>query len=57
MDIELEDGRIISKGGNTHQNIALLGRLAKGSVVGVDDLIECFGKPARKWAEGVLNRN
>jgi len=25
--------------------------------VGVDDLIECFGKPARKWAEGVLNRN
>lgn len=53
----LEDGRIISKGGNTHQNIALLGRLAKGSVVGVDDLIECFGKPARKWAEGVLNRN
>ena len=50
----LEDGRIISQGGNTHQHIALLGRLAKGSVVGVDDLIECFGKPARKWAEGVL---
>ena len=52
----LEDGRIISQGGNTHQHIALLGRLAKGSVVGVDDLIECFGKPAQKWAEGVLKR-
>ena len=52
----LEDGRIISQGGNTHQNIALLGRLAKGSIVGVDDLIECFGKPARKWAAGVIDR-
>ncbi|WP_290476793.1 MULTISPECIES: FAD/NAD(P)-binding protein [unclassified Leeuwenhoekiella] len=52
----LEDGRIISEAGNTHQPIALLGRLAKGSVIGVDDLIECFGKPASKWAEGVVNR-
>jgi len=52
----LEDGRIISKAGNTHQPIALLGRLAKGSVIGVDDLIECFGKPANKWAAGVLSR-
>ena len=51
-----EDGRIISKAGNTHQPIALLGRLAKGSVIGVDDLIECFGKPAQKWAEGVVSR-
>ncbi|MDP5045379.1 MAG: FAD/NAD(P)-binding protein [Leeuwenhoekiella sp.] len=52
----LQDGRIISSAGNSNQHIALLGRLAKGSVIGVDDLIECFGKPARKWAEGVLNR-
>ncbi len=52
----LEDGRIISKGGNTHQPVALLGRLAKGSVIGVDDLIECFGKSAQKWASGVVGR-
>ena len=52
----LEDGRIITKAGTKNQHIALLGRLAKGSVIGVDDLIECFGKPARLWAEGVLKR-
>lgn len=52
----LEDGRIISKAGNTHQPVALLGRLAKGSVIGVDDLIECFGKPAGKWARAVIKR-
>jgi len=52
----LEDGSIISKNGNSHQHISLLGRLAKGSIIGVDDLIECFGKPAHKWAYGVISR-
>ncbi|RXG32595.1 FAD-NAD(P)-binding [Leeuwenhoekiella marinoflava DSM 3653] len=52
----LEDGSIISKNGNSHQHISLLGRLAKGSIIGVDDLIECFGKPAHKWAESLIDR-
>ena len=52
----LEDGSIISKNGNSHQHISLLGRLAKGSIIGVDDLIECFGKPAHKWADSLIER-
>ncbi|MBR9847319.1 MAG: FAD/NAD(P)-binding protein, partial [Algicola sp.] len=32
-------------------SIALLGRLSKGSVIGVDAILECFGKRIEDWAE------
>lgn len=30
--------------------LAVLGRLAKGSVIGVDAILECFGPRTRSWA-------
>ena len=32
-------------------NIAILGRLAKGSVIGVDAILECFGSRIDNWAK------
>lgn len=37
--------------------LAVLGRLAKGSIIGVDAILECFGTRITDWAEGVLDRN
>ena len=37
-------------------NLAVLGRLAKGSVVGVDAILECFGPRIKDWANGVVER-
>jgi uncharacterized NAD(P)/FAD-binding protein YdhS len=37
--------------------LSILGRLAKGSVIGVDAILECFGDRIRDWAEGVVERN
>jgi len=31
--------------------IALLGRLAKGTIIGVDAILECFGERPQKWAK------
>ena len=36
--------------------LAILGRLAKGTVVGVDSILECFGARSDKWAKGVVER-
>ncbi|WP_299217550.1 FAD/NAD(P)-binding protein [uncultured Dokdonia sp.] len=36
--------------------LAVLGRLAKGSLIGVDAIAECFGIRSEYWAEGVLER-
>ena len=43
---------------NTEQSfpLAVLGRLAKGSLIGVDAIAECFGIRSEFWAEGVLKR-
>ena len=52
----LKDGRLYRETGEIIEHIAFLGRLAKGSVIGVDDLIECFGKPVNRWASGIFDR-
>ncbi|MEZ7495922.1 FAD/NAD(P)-binding protein [Leeuwenhoekiella aequorea] len=52
----LKDGRLYRETGEIIEHIAFLGRLAKGSVIGVDDLIECFGKPVSRWASGIFDR-
>lgn len=51
-----ENGYLRSK--NTQQKlpIALLGRLAKGTVIGVDAILECFGERSRNWAEEAVAR-
>jgi len=37
--------------------IALLGRLAKGTVIGVDAILECFGSRPREWAKQAANNH
>ena len=36
--------------------LAVLGRLAKGTIVGVDAILECFGERSELWARGVVKR-
>lgn len=36
--------------------LAVLGRLSKGTLVGVDAILECFGVRSDLWAEGVVAR-
>jgi hypothetical protein len=36
--------------------LAVLGRLSKGTLIGVDAILECFGIRSELWAEGVLRR-
>ncbi len=37
--------------------VAILGRLAKGRILGSDSIRECFNDEPVRWAAGVLNRN
>ena len=46
-----ENAYIISNNSNNKPSIALLGRLAKGTVIGVDAILECFGTRAKNWAK------
>lgn|GEM_PF-224796 len=48
-----ENAYLVSKG-DTVVPIALLGRLAKGTVIGVDAILECFGTRADNWAESAV---
>lgn len=45
-----ENGYLIPKE-NNRVPIALLGRLAKGTVIGVDAILECFGPRVDQWAK------
>jgi len=42
---------LISKKDESVLPIALLGRLAKGTVIGVDAILECFGPRSKDWAK------
>ncbi|WP_107037518.1 FAD/NAD(P)-binding protein [Brumimicrobium mesophilum] len=46
-----ENGYLIPENKDRSIPIALLGRLAKGTVIGVDAILECLGDRPRKWAE------
>ena len=46
-----ECGYLISKNNDKKIPIALLGRLAKGTIIGVDAILECFGSRPQQWAE------
>ncbi|WP_262486210.1 hypothetical protein [Gillisia marina] len=36
--------------------MAVLGRLSKGSVIGVDAILECFGPRVTDWAKAAAKR-
>ncbi|WP_047546436.1 FAD/NAD(P)-binding protein [Psychroserpens sp. Hel_I_66] len=44
-----KDGKVISQ--NKEVPIYVLGRLVKGSVIGVDAILECFGERIEYWAD------
>lgn len=45
-----ENGYLVSKDVNQKIPLALLGRLAKGTIIGVDAILECFGERPKQWA-------
>ncbi len=51
-----QDGTIDKDGKKIGVPIAILGRLAKGTLIGVDAIAECFGVRSIFWAKGVLSR-
>lgn len=50
------DGRAVSPVQDTSVPLAILGRLAKGSLFGTDSLTESFGQRQRDWAESLADR-
>ncbi|MEM7656131.1 MAG: FAD/NAD(P)-binding protein [Bacteroidota bacterium] len=49
-------GYLIPKDQQTSAPIALLGRLAKGTIMGVDAILECFGDRPKVWASEAVRR-
>ncbi len=50
-----KDGCVIDAEGNK-LTLALTGRLAKGTLLGTDAILECFDEPIQFWAKGVVER-
>lgn len=51
-----ENGYVKSVNTNINVPIAMLGRLAKGTIIGVDAIAECFGERPKKWAKEAADR-
>ena len=51
-----KNGIVISSENEKQIPIAVLGRLAKGSVIGVDAILECFGDRIEDWAKSFVER-
>ena len=51
-----KDGMIENLDKNVNIPIAVMGRLAKGTLIGVDAIAECFGSRSHSWAEGLIGR-
>lgn len=50
------DGYVITPDDKNDVPIAVLGRLAKGSVIGVDAILECFGPRIEDWAKAYVSQ-
>ncbi|WP_405570936.1 FAD/NAD(P)-binding protein [Winogradskyella sp. Asnod2-B02-A] len=50
------DGYVITPKNKGDVPIAVLGRLAKGSVIGVDAILECFGPRIEDWAKAYVKQ-
>lgn len=51
-----DDAYVITREGKNDIPIAVLGRLAKGSVIGVDAILECFGPRIENWAKAFVKK-
>ena len=51
-----EDGYIETADGREDVPIAFLGRLAKGTVIGVDAIKECFGQRVKAWSREAVRK-
>ncbi len=51
-----KDGRVVVEDHNEVVPLAVLGRIAKGTLIGVDAILECFNERSELWAKGVLKR-
>lgn len=49
-------GIMVSDDDNLINGLAMVGRNCKGSVMGVDAILECFGPRITEWADGVCKR-
>lgn len=52
----LADGTPIDQGGKPVEGLAVLGRMATGSVIAADSLHDCFGAAVERWAHAVAER-
>lgn len=50
------DGTVLDAEGNTNKQVAFVGRLAIGSIVEADALMECFGPQLEDWASSLVSR-
>lgn len=50
------DGIVVLAKANEKVNLTMLGRNCKGSVIGVDAILECFGSRIEDWAQGIIDR-
>jgi uncharacterized NAD(P)/FAD-binding protein YdhS len=50
------DGLLMARDGQPQPGLAMLGRMALGSVIAADSIHDCFGAAADRWAEDVLKR-
>jgi hypothetical protein len=51
-----KDGIVVLAQANENVNLSMLGRNSKGSVIGVDAILECFGPRIDDWARGIVDR-
>ncbi|WP_430908213.1 FAD/NAD(P)-binding protein [Maribacter sp. 2-571] len=51
-----ENGSVKFANSEKSYRLSVLGRLAKGTLIGVDAIAECFGERSELWAQGVLSR-
>jgi uncharacterized NAD(P)/FAD-binding protein YdhS len=51
-----KNGYVKSSNKNKQLPVAVLGRLAKGSVIGVDAILECFGDRIEDYAQSFVNK-
>ena len=52
-----EHGYVVSENKDKSVPIALLGRLAKGTIIGVDAILECYGVRPQKWASAAADNH
>lgn len=56
LGLRTGEDALIQKTDGSSVPIAMMGRLAKGTLIGVDAIAECFGKRSCLWAEGFMKR-